>query len=67
MQGIAQYTLPCKVWALRGSSVLPSYWENCYFSTPIIRLEKPPAGYYIASSLHKDSYQSWVAKYHLDK
>lgn len=67
MQGIAHYTLQVKVWALRGSSVLPSYWENCYFSAPIIRLEKPLADYCIASSLHEDSYQSWVAKYRLDK
>ncbi|MCT3053283.1 hypothetical protein EFN37_06395, partial [Leuconostoc mesenteroides] len=38
--------------ALRGesstsddSSVSPSYWGNCYFTAPIIRLVKPPAGH----------------------
>nr|CEF49504.1 Protein of unknown function [Leuconostoc citreum] len=46
------------MWALRGSRVLPSYWENCYFSAPIIRLEKPPAGYCIASAFHAELYPS---------
>ncbi|MCT3070226.1 hypothetical protein EFN45_09030, partial [Leuconostoc citreum] len=26
-------------------SVSPSYWGNCYFTAPIIRLVKPPAGH----------------------
>lgn len=63
------------------SSVPPSFWGNCYFSAPIIRLEKPPAGhavtgqFIIAGSLsaracHAERYPrraSWCQLNHIKK